>query len=64
MASVTVRDKKSIPSLSEIKQGFSMIRFPCIIAAYIMISMAATHTSVTSLVISENYDAKTTWAGE
>lgn len=64
MASVTVRDKESIPSISEIKHGFRMIRFPCIIAAYVMIAMAATHTSVTSLVISENNDAKTTWARE
>lgn len=62
MSSVTVRDKNSIPSLREIKQGFRMIRFPCIIAAYIMTAMAATHTSVTSLVISEDYDTNSTWA--
>lgn len=51
-------------SFQELKTTLYKIRFPTFLVLYYMTAQMVTHTSITALVVSEQHEEKTLWAGK
>ncbi|XP_066257138.1 equilibrative nucleoside transporter 3-like isoform X2 [Euwallacea similis] len=53
---------KKMHSIQELRHLLYKIKYPTIILLYFMLTTEITHTSVTSLIVSEQHEDKTIWA--